>query len=226
MGLSEFFHIESNCEKCGEICHVEMQAKVPGSYMRDYKIGGRLSNEVLNAFRKGEDDYYSEVLHAEKDKVERRNNGLPSFTIVPDYATSYCKKCGRNDAKRLITIVIEKGMFTQVLYDGQRKGSIMHRGIVVPGPVLEDDRLRGELLEAVTEFCEGPSIGPETKPCPYCGNPLNPLAKQCFSCHMDWHDPNNVIKHIIDENKSVKKQGELNDEDGNKAIRKALGLDG
>ena len=37
-----------------------------------------------------------------------------------------------------------------------------------------------------------------TSPCPYCGSPLNtPLAKQCLSCHMDWHDPNNVIKHNV-----------------------------
>ncbi len=41
-----------------------------------------------------------------------------------------------------------------------------------------------------------PPVPESTLPCPYCGYPLNtPLAKQCFFCQMDWHDPNNVIKH-------------------------------
>lgn len=48
---------------------------------------------------------------------------------------------------------------------------------------------------------------------------------------MDWHDPNNVIKHNVaetkkaGENKSVKKKEILNDKDADKAIREALGLD-
>lgn len=34
------------------------------------------------------------------------------------------------------------------------------------------------------------SFGP---PCPYCGKLLrNKMAKQCFECGMDWHDPQNV----------------------------------
>jgi hypothetical protein len=33
----------------------------------------------------------------------------------------------------------------------------------------------------------------QSAPCPYCGKPLrNSMAKQCLSCKMDWHDPNNV----------------------------------
>ncbi len=32
-------------------------------------------------------------------------------------------------------------------------------------------------------------------PCPHCGEPLRtPLAKQCLSCGMDWHDPANVVR--------------------------------
>jgi len=43
-----------------------------------------------------------------------------------------------------------------------------------------------------------PQPTPLSPPCPYCGNPLTtPLAKQCFDCHMDWHNPNNVIKHNV-----------------------------
>lgn len=35
----------------------------------------------------------------------------------------------------------------------------------------------------------------ETAPCPYCGKELRtPAAKQCRSCLMDWHDPNNVYR--------------------------------
>ncbi len=44
--------------------------------------------------------------------------------------------------------------------------------------------------------------GPRTKhgetgpPCPYCGEPLRTeRAQQCLSCGMDWHDPNNVVRH-------------------------------
>lgn len=34
----------------------------------------------------------------------------------------------------------------------------------------------------------------ETKPCPYCGEPLRTsLAKQCRFCRRDWHDPENVV---------------------------------
>jgi hypothetical protein len=34
------------------------------------------------------------------------------------------------------------------------------------------------------------------KHCPYCGKPLaTDRAKQCFSCGMDWHDPDSVVKH-------------------------------
>lgn len=30
--------------------------------------------------------------------------------------------------------------------------------------------------------------------CRFCGGPLRtPRAAQCFSCGMDWHDPNNVV---------------------------------
>ena len=44
--------------------------------------------------------------------------------------------------------------------------------------------------------------GPQPKyrqdgpPCLYCGEVLRTAkAKQCLSCGMDWHDPNNVIRH-------------------------------
>jgi hypothetical protein len=31
-------------------------------------------------------------------------------------------------------------------------------------------------------------------PCPYCGRPLlSAMAKQCFGCGMDWHDPSNIV---------------------------------
>jgi hypothetical protein len=33
-------------------------------------------------------------------------------------------------------------------------------------------------------------------PCPFCGKLLKTQkAKQCLECGMDWHDPNNVIRH-------------------------------
>jgi hypothetical protein len=32
-------------------------------------------------------------------------------------------------------------------------------------------------------------------PCPHCGKPLaSDKAKQCFSCGMDWHDPERVVR--------------------------------
>jgi len=32
--------------------------------------------------------------------------------------------------------------------------------------------------------------------CPYCGKLLRTMiAKQCLECGMDWHDPNNVVRH-------------------------------
>lgn len=32
--------------------------------------------------------------------------------------------------------------------------------------------------------------------CPYCGRMLmTDKAKQCLVCGMDWHDPNNVVRH-------------------------------
>lgn len=44
--------------------------------------------------------------------------------------------------------------------------------------------------------------GPQTKhgevgpPCSHCGTPLRTHeAKQCLACGMDWHDPNNIIRH-------------------------------
>ena len=224
MGVSEFFHFESECEKCGEKCHFVMQAKLPGSYMNDYGIGDRLADEVLEAFKKGEREYYSKVLGVEKDKVIKPKDGLPSFTILPTHVDSHCKICGRNDVERSISVVIEEGVFAQVLYDAQRKGSIMHGGLVIPELVLENDELRSQLLEAAKEYYEGPTEEP--KPCPYCGKPLRTsLAKQCLECHMDWHDPNNVIKHKVDENKSIDKKEDVNDKDADEAIRRALGID-
>ncbi len=36
---------------------------------------------------------------------------------------------------------------------------------------------------------------PDTVPCPHCGNPLRtPRARQCLTCGMDWHDPENVVR--------------------------------
>ena len=33
-------------------------------------------------------------------------------------------------------------------------------------------------------------------PCPYCGRLLaTHRAKQCLTCSMDWHDPQNVVCH-------------------------------
>jgi len=227
MGVSEFFHFESECEKCGEKCHFVMQAKLPGSYMNDYGIGDRLTDEVLEAFKKGESEYYSKVLGVERDKVIKPKCDLPSFTILPTHVDSHCKTCGRNDVERSISVVIEEGVFVQVLYDNQRKGSIMHGGLVIPELVLEDDELRSQLAEAAKEYFEGPSKEPESKPCPYCGQPLRaPLAKQCFECHMDWHDPNNVIKHDVDETKKAGKAEREDEENINDdEIHRALGID-
>ena len=153
MGVSEFFHFQSKCERCGENCHIEMQAKIPGSWMRNYKIGDRLADEVLEAFEKGENDYYNKVLNIKKDADANRKKSLPSFTIIPDYRTSHCKNCDRHMVRRTITVVIDNGIFTKVLFDGQRKGSIMHRGLVIPELVLEDDELRGLTAKAITDYC-------------------------------------------------------------------------
>ena len=232
MGMSEFFHIESECEKCKQKCHVSMQAKVPGSYMSNYKFGDRLSDEVLEAFEKAENEYYIEVLGTSKDKIEKPTYDLPSFTIVPDYTESHCKKCGRSDINRSIAVVIEKGFFTKVLFDGQREGSIMHRNCVFPGPVLDNDEMRSQLAKTVTEYCEGPSEEVEPTFCPYCSLPLpTPQAKQCFKCHMDWHDPDNVIRKQVDENKLANEPKDICDDpidygdDADEAIRRALGLE-
>ena len=65
--------------------------------------------------------------------------------------------------------------------------------------------------------------------CPFCDKPLRtPLAKQCFNCHRDWHDPNNIIKYDVDENRNDNCQNTLeddNDNDNDKKVREALGLD-
>lgn len=48
--------------------------------------------------------------------------------------------------------------------------------------------------------------GPRSKheqdgpPCPICGEPLRTKeAKQCLSCGMDWHDPDNIVRHKSDD---------------------------
>ena len=232
MGVSEFFHIQSECERCGEKCHIEMQAKVPGSWMRNYVIGDKIADEVLEAFKNRESEYHTEVLGIEEGQIEKSKNELPSFTIVPNYRESHCKNCGRYDVERSISVVIEKGVFAKVLFDGQRKGSIMHRGLVIPELVLEDNELRGLMAKAITDYCneepfENSNKGNDATPCQYCGKPLRTsLAKQCFECHMDWHDPSNIVKHEVDENNKNKKNEEPYDkENANKAIREALGLD-
>jgi hypothetical protein len=71
-------------------------------------------------------------------------------------------------------------------------------------PLFDEEFVRYLLdkVDMFEEICRSKDSNDAT-PCPYCGNPLNPLAKQCFSCHMDWHDPNNVIKHKVGENKKA-----------------------
>ena len=231
MGVSEFFHFESECETCGGKCHFEMQAKIPGSYMRNYKIGDKLAEEVVEAFKKRESEYYSNVLGLEKEEVESIQGNYPAFTILPTHIYSYCKKCGRNDVERLIAVMIEGGVFTQILYDNQRNGSILHGGLVVPGLVLDDDELRKQFANAAKQYFEGPTEEPKLIPCPYCGQPLRTSrAKQCFECHIDWHNTDNVIKHQVEETKQ--EDGKVSEEvrqeteeRAEKAVREALGLD-
>lgn len=206
-----------------------MQAKIPGSYMRDYGIGDRIDDEVLEAFDKGEKEYYSEVLDIERDKVIKTVGKFPSFTILPTHIESYCKSCGQNDVERPIAVVIENGVFTEVLYGAQRKGSIMHGRMIIPELVLENEQLRSQLLEAVEECFNGPSENLEPTPCPYCREPLRTSKSlQCFSCHRDWHDPENVIKHKV-KPKRIKKKKNLDaaaaEAAADKAVREALGLD-
>jgi hypothetical protein len=39
-------------------------------------------------------------------------------------------------------------------------------------------------------------------PCPYCGKPLKTkLAKMCFHCGLDWHDPKNVYNFMKEKKK-------------------------
>jgi hypothetical protein len=41
-----------------------------------------------------------------------------------------------------------------------------------------------------------PAIPHQEMPCPYCGKLLcTDRAKQCLSCGMDWHNPDNVVRH-------------------------------
>lgn len=35
---------------------------------------------------------------------------------------------------------------------------------------------------------------PAPVPCPYCDLPLNPQAKQCPLCKMDWHNPDKIVQ--------------------------------
>ncbi|HEU4338650.1 MAG TPA: hypothetical protein VFS19_01160 [Planctomycetota bacterium] len=48
------------------------------------------------------------------------------------------------------------------------------------------------------EHPDGPMLPPVQwpgPPCVYCGEPLRTkLAKQCFECGTDWHDPDNIRK--------------------------------
>jgi hypothetical protein len=45
-----------------------------------------------------------------------------------------------------------------------------------------------EAIEALLAYHPPAPVVPETKPCPYCGEPLRTaLAQQCFACGRDWH---------------------------------------
>ena len=76
-------------------------------------------------------------------------------------------------------------------------------GLVREGKTIEAiKRLRAltgcGLAEASSWVVNHPLLEPptrQTKPCPYCGKPLRTdLARQCFECGRDWHDPARGVK--------------------------------
>ncbi|MEN6493168.1 MAG: hypothetical protein ABFD16_02645 [Thermoguttaceae bacterium] len=45
-----------------------------------------------------------------------------------------------------------------------------------------------DAIELLLTYSPPKPVIPETKPCPYCGEPLRTLlAQQCFACGADWH---------------------------------------
>ncbi len=129
--------------------------------------------------RQRSEQYWSNLKLGEKEKEVVGSLGLPSR----------------------IKTVEERGSYEYTFdekWDYDSAGSVFFKNKILVAFVLYGNTPNETVRKGfpITKQINAP-VPKSTSPCPYCGYPLNtPLAKQCFFCHMDWHDPNNVIKHI------------------------------
>ena len=84
MGLNDGFVDKVQCPNCGEAVIMRLQIKMGGVCMNDYRVGDRVSDEVLKTIRESEADFVQAMLKDLDVPSEDVGDGLrlPGGTTV------------------------------------------------------------------------------------------------------------------------------------------------
>jgi hypothetical protein len=159
MGLNDGFIDRVACPNCGAEVLVRLQIKMPGVYMNDYAPGSPVSPEVLESVRRNEARCVEAMckdfdLHADPKKLPLES-GDGTFAVVgPAYRLESSCTCSEPEERLSCVAVVENGVFKELTSDLPDNGPIVNEmGVVFPRWMLQHDKLRSYLQDALKRFC-------------------------------------------------------------------------
>ena len=159
MGLNDGFIDKVQCPSCGEAVIMRLQIKMDGVYMNDYRVGDRVSDEVLVTIRESEADFV-QAMFADL-RVPRENVGdIPleskdgTLAIVGSaHRVGHSCSCGRAPEKVSRVAVVDQGLFRGLTERLPDHGPIVtDRGMVFPRWMLSHPDLRQHILAVLEQF--------------------------------------------------------------------------
>jgi len=138
---------------------MRLQIKMDGVYMNDYRVGDRVSDEVLKTIRESEADFVQAMLKdlgvPDEDMGDIPLESIDGTLAIVGSAYRVGKPCSCDEAPDNTSrvAVVDQGVFRGLAEDFPDHGAIVtDRGMVFPRWMLGHPDLRQHILAVLEQF--------------------------------------------------------------------------